>query len=88
MPKSAALVKVDFDVITESALEVELIHGNIGLVGRGIGHLGLAEANWLAHVIGSHHEAAALEGTILGADVAQLLLRQLFKYYVQINYLT
>ena len=86
MPKSAALVKVDFDVVAESTFEVELVHGDTSLVGCAVGHLGLAKVDRLSQVIGAYLEAAALQSAILGADSPQLILRDLFKYYVQINY--
>ena len=73
-----ALIKIDLDVVSESAFEVQLLHCSGGLVRGRVRHGGLAQTDLLASLVESHGQFAGLHGAMLAADLLKLLLAQLY----------
>ena len=73
----SALIKIDLDVVSESAFEVQLLHCIRGLIRGRVRHGGLAQTDLLASLVESHGQLAGLHVAILAADLLELLLAQL-----------
>jgi hypothetical protein len=75
----SAFIKVDLDVIAKQVLEVKLLHGVGGLIGRRVSDCGLALADLLSGLVKALHELALLYDSVFSANCFKFILAHLQK---------